>query len=142
MESKLEYYSRLEDGIIRTYKEAEDDETRNAARMLMREHQLKILEWESPDFYEVYRAYREAAENGNKYIDYAVTYTPERIKAYVKIMKENGLKCFTYSSARTNATQSVQGALNFKQAGAKMEELVEVYTSHGTKAPALKFTIE
>lgn len=27
MESKFEYYSRLEDEIIRTYREAEDDET-------------------------------------------------------------------------------------------------------------------
>ena len=45
MESKLEYYSRLEEDIIRAYREAEDDEFRVRARTLMRKHQVKILEW-------------------------------------------------------------------------------------------------
>lgn len=38
MESKFEYYSRLEDEIIRTYREAKDEETRNAARMCRTSH--------------------------------------------------------------------------------------------------------
>ena len=139
MESKLEYYSRLEDEIIRTYKEAEDEETRDAARMLMKEHRNKMLEWESLDFFEVYLAYRSIFEDGNEFPDFSSAFNSEKTSSYVRIMKENGIKHFTYSSTWTNA---VQGALNFKQAGAKMEELVEVNTSHGTKAPALKFTIE
>ena len=70
MESKFEYYSRLEDEIIRTYREAKDEETRNAARMLMKEHQNKMFEWETLDFYEVYRAYREATEDGNEFLHF------------------------------------------------------------------------
>lgn len=139
MESKLEYYSRLEDDIIRTYKEAEDDETRDAARMLMRKHQVKILEWESPDFYEVYRAYRSIFEDGTEFLNFNSAFNSEKIKSCVKIMKENGIKHFTYSSTWTNA---LRGAWDFEQAGAKLEGMVEINTCYNTKVPALKFTIE
>lgn len=139
MESKFKYYSRLEDEIIRTYREAKDEETRDAARMLMKEHQNKMFEWETLDFYEVYRAYREAAEDGNEFPDFNSAFNSEKIKSYVRIMKENGIKQFTYSSTWTNA---IQGAWDFEQAGAKLEGLVEISTCYNTKVPALKFTIE
>jgi hypothetical protein len=139
MESKFEYYSRLEDEIIRTYRGAKDEETRNAARMLMKEHQNKMFEWETLDFYEVYRAYREAAEDGNEFLNFDSVFNSEKVNSYVRIMKENGIKHFTYSSTWTNA---IKGAWDFEQAGAKLEGLVEINTCYSTKVPALKFTIE
>ena len=139
MESKLEYYSRLEEDIIRAYREAEDDETRDAARMLMNEHRNKMLEWESLGFYEVYRAYRSIFEDGTEFPDFNSAFNSEKIKAYVRIMRENGIKHFTYSSTRTNA---IKGAWDFEQAGAKLEGMVEINTCYNTKVPALKFTIE
>lgn len=138
MENKLEYYSRLEDEIIRTYKKAEDEETRNAVRMLMKEHENKMFEQEPLDFYEVYQAYRKAVENGNKYLDFDGTYTPERIRDYVKILKENGIKHFTYSSTWTNA---LQDAWEFESAGAHLEKMTMTHW-RGKDVPALKFTIE
>lgn len=83
MESKLEYYSRLEEDIIRAYREAEDDETRDTARMLMNEHLNKMLEWESLDFYEVYLAYRSIFEDGTEFPDFNSAFNSEKIKAYL-----------------------------------------------------------
>ena len=139
MESKLEYYSRLEDEIIRTYREAEDDETRDTARMLLNEHRKKMIEREPMDFYEVYRAYRSIFEDGTEFADFNSAFNSEKIKSYVRIMKENGIKHFTYSSTWTNA---IKDAWDFEQAGAKLEGLVEINTCYSTKVPAMKFTIE
>lgn len=123
MESKFEYYSRLEEDIIKAYREAEDDEYRCIARMLMRKHQVKILEWESQDFYEVYRAYREAAEDGNEFLNFDSVFNSEKVNSYVRIMKENGIKHFTYSST---CTDSIRCVWDFEQAGAQLEKMTQI----------------
>ena len=138
MESKLEYYSRLEDEIIRTYREAKDEETRNAARMLMKEHQNKMFEWETLDFYEVYRAYREAAEDGNEFLNFDSVYNSEKVNSYVRIMKENGIKHFTYSSTWTD---SIRCVCDFVQAGAQLEKVTQIHC-RDKEIPAMQLKID
>ncbi len=142
MESKIEYYSRIEDEIIKTYREADengDQETKNTARQLMKQHELTLFERESLEFFQVYTAYREASENGNKYLDFTEGFTPEKTRMYVEVMRKNGIKRFTYSSSWTS---SLRGAWEFEQAGAKLEGLVEINTCYNTTAPALQFVIQ
>lgn len=142
MESKIEYYSRIEDEIIKTYKEADasdDQETKNAARQLMKQHELTLFERESLEFFQVYTAYREASKNGNRYPDFTEGFTPEKTRMYVEVMRKNGIKRFTYSSSWTS---SLRGAWEFEQAGAKLEGLIEINTCYNTKAPALQFVIQ
>lgn len=138
MESKFEYYSRLEDEIIRTYREAKDEETRNAARMLMKEHQNKMFEWETLDFYEVYRAYREAAEDGNEFLNFDSVFNSEKIKSYVRIMKENGIKHFTYSSTWAD---SIRCVWDFEQAGAQLEKVTQIQC-RDKEIPAIQLKID
>lgn len=138
MESKLEYYSRLEDEIIRTYREAKDEETRNAARMLMKEHKNKMFEWETLDFYEVYQAYREAAEDGNEFLNFDSVFNSEKIKSYVRIMKENGIKHFTYSSTWTD---SIRCVWDFEQAGAQLEKVTQIHC-RDKEIPAIQLKID
>ena len=138
MESKFKYYSRIEDEIIRTYREAKDEETRNAARMLMKEHQVKMFEWETLDFYEVYRAYREAAEEGNEFLNFDSVYNSEKVDSYVRIMKENGIKHFTYSSTWTDSIRCVS---DFVQAGAQLEK-VTMIRSRDKEIPAMQLKID
>lgn len=142
MESKIEYYSRIEDEIIKTYREAEennDQETMNAARQLMKQHELTLFERESMEFFTVYRAYREASEDGNKYLNFTEGFTPEKTRLYVEVMRKNGIRRFTYSSSWSS---SLRGAWDFEQAGAKLEGIVEINTCYNTKAPALQFMIQ
>ena len=138
MESKLEYYSRLEEDIIKAYREAEDDEDRCIARMLMRKHQVKILEWESQDFYEVYRAYREAAEDGNEFLNFDSVFNSEKVNSYVRIMKENGIKHFTYSST---CTDSIRCVWDFEQAGAQLEKVTQIQY-RDREIPAIQLRID
>ena len=138
MESKLEYYSRLEEDIIRAYREAEDDETRDTARMLMKEHQNKMFEWETLDFYEVYRAYREAAEDGNEFLNFDSVFNSEKVNSYVRIMKENGIKHFTYSSTWTD---SIQCVWYFEQAGAQLEKVTQIQY-RDKEIPAIQLKID
>lgn len=138
MESKLEYYSRLEDEIIRAYREAEDDETRDAARMLMDEHRNKMLEWESLDFYEVYLAYRSIFEDGNEFLNFDSVFNSEKIKSYVRIMKENGIKHFTYSSTWTD---SIRCVWDFEQAGAQLEKVTQIQY-RDKEIPAIQLKID
>lgn len=138
MESKLEYCSRLEEDIIRAYREAEDDEFRVIARTLMRKHQVKILEWESQDFYEVYRAYREAAEDGNEFLNFDSVFNSEKVNSYVRIMKENGIKHFTYSST---GTDSIRCVLDFEQAGAQLEKVTQIQY-RDKEIPAIQLKID
>lgn len=142
MESKIEYYSRIEDEIIKTYREADennDQETMNAARQLMKQHELTLFEKESLEFFTVYTAYREAINNGNAYPDFTEGYTQEKTKLYVEVMRKNGVKRFTYSSSWTS---SLRGAWEFERAGAKMEGVVEINTCYNTKVPALQFMVQ
>lgn len=142
MESKIEYYSRIEDEIIKTYRDAKennDQETMNAARQLMKQHKLTLSERESREFFTIYMAYREASENGNKYLDFTEGFTPEKTRLYVEVMRKNGIKGFTYSSSWSG---SLRGAWDFEQAGAKLEGIVEINTCYNTKAPALQFMIQ
>lgn len=138
MESKLEYYSRLEEDIIRTYREAEDDETRDAARMLMNEHRNKMLEWESLDFYEVYLAYRSIFEDGNEFLNFDSVFNSEKVNSYVRIMKENGIKHFTYSSTWTN---SIRCVWDFEQAGAQLEKVTQIQY-RDKEIPAIQLKID
>lgn len=142
MESKIEYYSRIEDEIIKTYRDAKennDQETMNAARQLMKQHKLTLSERESMEFFTVYMAYREASEDGNKYLNFTEGFTPEKTRLYVEVMRKNGIKGFTYSSSWSG---SLRGAWDFEQAGAKLEGIVEINTCYNTKAPALQFMIQ
>lgn len=139
MESKIEYYSRIEDEIIKTYKEAEDEETRNVARRLMRQHKLTLSRKESLEFRTVYTAYRDAIDNGNAYPDFTEGYTREKTKLYVEVMRKNGVKRFTYSSSWSG---SLRGAWDFEQAGAKLEGIVEINTCYNSKVPALQFMVQ
>ena len=138
MESKLEYYSRLEEDIIRAYREAEDDESRDAARMLMNEHRNKMLEWESLDFYEVYLAYRSIFEDGNEFLNFDSVFNSEKIKSYVRIMKENGIKHFTYSSTWTD---SIRCVWDFEQAGAQLEKVTQIQY-RDKEIPAIQLKID
>lgn len=142
MESKIEYYSRIEDEIIKTYREAKennDQETMNAARQIMKQHKRILSQNESLEFLNVYTAYREASENGNKYLNFTEGFTPEKTRLYVEVMRKNGIKRFTYSSTWTS---SLRGAWDFEQAGAKLEGIVEINTGYDTTAPALQFMIQ
>lgn len=147
--NKLEYYSFMEEEIIKTYREAEaneDQEGMDAAKSLMDTHKEVMTGVESGDFIALYRDYRQAQKLGNPYLNLSDVLYPNNAQGYVDLMREQGVEFFTFSSTWSGA---LEVAWSFEEAGCTCIGMTEIttqfyegMTDKHAKGPALLFKIQ
>ena len=89
--------------------------------------------------------YEKARENQNMYIDFNEVIWDNEIQSIIKILRDNGIEKFTFSSTWTSA---VKTAWLFTQNGCTLEGLTEInegyedfITGKIKKAPAYLFKL-
>ena len=78
---------------------------------------------EENGFKEIWTMYQKAKENKNQYLDLNEVIWDNEVKPIIKILRDNGIEKFTFSSTWTSA---VKTAWLFKQNGCTLEGLIEI----------------
>ena len=103
-------------------KEAESEEGKNAARADYEKLCGRINE-KGAAFVRIARAYREARDKGNEYIDFHDVIWDKDVEGLITCLRENGIQHFTFSSGWSSA---VETAWLFQENGCTLEGLIRI----------------
>ena len=97
-------------------------EERDSAKAAYRDICKEINSW-GILFGRIFREYENSRDNGNDILDIEELVDDKDVKSLVGIMKEHGIKQFTFSSTWSS---SVETAWLFQESGCKLEGIVEL----------------
>ncbi len=104
------------------YKEAENEEARDAARETRKAAIDKIAD-QGDIVYTIWRAFEKTKDNENEILNFDDVIWDRDVEALTACMKENGIRNFTYSC---RATDAIETLWLFQKAGCEIGEMIEV----------------
>jgi hypothetical protein len=104
------------------YKEAENEEARDAARETRKAAIDKIAD-QGDIAYTIWRAFEKTKDNENEILNFDDVIWDRDVEALTACMKENGIRNFTYSC---RATDAIETLWLFQKAGCEIGEMIEV----------------
>lgn len=134
-----ELYCKVQE-LRKLYNEGEKEKAHQSCNELK-----ETIKNEENGFKEIWTMYQKAKENKNQYLDLNEVIWDNEVKPIIKILRDNGIEKFTFSSTWTNA---VKIAWLFKQNGCTLEGLIEINegfedfeTGEMEKVPAYLFKL-
>ena len=115
-----ELYTKVEEA-RKLYKAGEQEKARlkySKVEKALKEHNI--------DFRKIWTMYDKAKENKNQYIDFNDNIWNSEVEYLVKILRDNGIKKFTFSSGWSDA---VKTAWLFTKNGCILEGLIQINSS-------------
>lgn len=103
-------------------KAASDEAAMQEARNAHKEQEARILEMGQPAC-GIYRAYCEAQERGNEYLDWNDVLWDKDVSGVVESLRRCGIEKFVFTSGWLSA---VETAWQLQENGCKLESLVEI----------------
>lgn len=110
-------YARVQE-LKKLYNEGEKEKAQQSYSELK-----ETIKNEENGFRKIWTMYEKARENQNMYIDFNEVIWDNEVQSIIKILRDNGIEKFTFSSTWTNA---VKIAWLFKQNGCTLEGLIEI----------------
>lgn len=121
-----------------------DEDVKEAAKKCYKLATQKVSELKGAELM-LWKAYEEAREIGNDYVDFSDITSDKYIADLVQAMREYGITAFTFSSTWSSA---VEVAWEFQKEGCRLESLIEInshYKEFGSddyeKAPGYLFSV-
>ena len=134
-----ELYCKVQE-LRKLYNEGEKEKAQQSYSELK-----ETIKSEENGFRKIWTMYEKARENQNMYIDFNEVIWDNEIQSIIKILRDNGIEKFTFSSTWTSA---VKTAWLFTQNGCTLEGLTEInegyedfITGKMKKAPAYLFKL-